>query len=330
MRRSIALPGFCLTAMVTIASFVWSTPACGQARQRNSATPGSQIAKLQEQIRSAEAAYASPQHLATLWILLADVYEDQDHDDLESAEDGFAHAIRLLRGTGAQNQDLYANALDGIATVYSATGRANTAERCLRQAVELEHAAGNSTAETGMRRDLAVALIAERKYSKAEKEVSEALHLLNAQADPNVNDEITFYLTRSRAICGMRRCREALQDIDRAETLASRKAVAESDPAEIIVIAALRGMEQFRSGAMQQGDQTIQQALHQIDTRIDIPAPFQAQLRLLLLNEYSQLLGSAHRKEEKKKVEAEIAQAKAQLPRCGDCTVSAASLGLIL
>lgn len=330
MRRSIAMPGFCLTAMVTIACFVCSAPAGGQARQRSSATAGSQIAELQEQIRTAEAAHASPQRLATLWIVLADVYEDQDHDDLESAEDGFARAIRLLHTTGAQNQDLYANALDGIATIYSATGRANAAERCLRQAVELEHAAGNSTAETGMRRDLAVAFIAEKKYSKATKVVSDALHLLDAQADPNVNDEITFYLTRSRAICGMRRCREALQDIERAEALASRKAVAESDPAEIIVIAGLRGMEQFRSGAVQQGDQTIQQALHQLDSRADIPAPFQVQLRLLLLNEYSQLLGSAHRKEEKKKVEAEIAQVKAQLPRCSGCTVSAASLGLIL
>lgn len=317
-----------MIAMATIASFVCSRAANGQASRQNSIMPSLPITELQKWIKTAEAAHASPQRLAILWIALANVYEDQDHDDLESAEDGFAHAIRLLRGTGARG--LYANALDGIATVYYATGRANTAERCLRQAVELEHAEGDSTAETSIRRDLAVALIAEKKYAKAEKEVSETLHLLDAQADPNVNDEIIFYLTRSRAICGMRRCKEALQDVDRAEALATNKIVAGSNPAEIIVIAALRGMEEFRSGAAEQGDQTIRQALHLLDSRTDIPAPLQVKLRILLLSEYSQLLGSAHRKRERKKVEAEIARAKAQLPGCNGCTVSAASLGLIL
>jgi tetratricopeptide (TPR) repeat protein len=281
-----------------------------------------QVSDLQKQIKIEEAAHASTEQQATLWIALADAYEEAA--DLESAEDAFAHAIRLLRGTAAQ--DLYTNALDGIAAIYFATGRANTAERCLRQAVELEHTAGDSTAETIMRKDLAVALIAERKYAEAEEQASEALRLLEAQADPNVGETILVYLTHSRVLCEMRRCEEALQDVDRAEALAVSKIG--PNAVDIITITAIRGMEQFRSGAVEQGEQTVQEALRLLDDRTDIPASFQIGLRVRLLGEYSQLLGSAHRKRERKKVEEEIARAKAQQPGCNGCTVSAASLGL--
>jgi tetratricopeptide (TPR) repeat protein len=177
-----------------------------------------------------------------------------------------------------------------------------------------------------MRRDLAVALIAGRKYAEAEKQASEALHLLEAQADPNVGETILVYLTRSRALCEMRRCEEALQDIDRAEALAVRQNG--TDPVDIITIAALRGMEQFRSGAVEQGERTVQQALRLVDSRTDIPAPFQRRFRVRLLEEYSQLLGSAHHNRERKYVEEEIARTKAQQQGCNGCTVSAASMGL--
>lgn len=51
-------------------------------------------------------------------------------------------------------------------------------------------------------------------------------------------------------------------------------------------------------------------------------------LRVAPLEEYAQLLGSAHRKREKMKLDDEIVRAKAQQPGCNGCTVSAASLGL--
>lgn len=323
MRRSSAKLRSCVIAMATIACSVGSTTIDGQARQQQSAMPSLQISELQKQIKTAEIAHASAPQLATLWIALAGAYEEVvDHD---SAENAFAHAIRLLRGSDAA-QGLYANALDGIATVYFATGRADTAERCLRQAVKLEQAAGDSTAEITTRRDLAVALIKERKYEEAQKQASEALHLLEAQADLNVGETILVYLTRSRATCGMRRCEEALRDVDRAEALAVSNIGA--DPIEFITIPALRGIEQFRSGALGQADRTFQQALRLLDSRVDIPAQFQIHLREALLEEYSHLLGSAHRKQEKKKVDEEIARTKAQQPGCYRCTVSAASLGL--
>jgi tetratricopeptide (TPR) repeat protein len=308
--------------MVTMACFVCPTAVNGQVRQQRSATPSLRISNLQKQIKTEDAAHASAQQLAALWIALAGTYEEIV--DLESAEDSFAHAIRLLRGTGAK--DLYGRALGGIATIYYATGRPKTAERCLRQAVELEHTAGDSTAEAIIRGDLALALIVERKYAEAEKQASEALHLLEAQSDPSVVETILVYLTRSRAICGMRRCAEALQDVDRAETLAVSKIGA--DPAAVITIAAVRAMEQFRSGAVEQGERTIQQALRVVDSRTDLPASFQIRLRVRLLEDYSQLLGSSHRKRERKSVEEEITRAQAQLPGCNGCTMSAASLGL--
>ena len=322
MGRSSSKLRSCMIAMATMVCLVCATTIDGQTRQQDLAVPPLQISELQKQIKAEGAAHASPQQLATLWIALAGSYKEVI--DLESAENAFAHAIRLLRGTGAQG--LYANALDGIATVYFATGRADMAERCLRRAIDLEHTAGDMSVEEVTRRDLAVALIKKRKYAEAEKQASEALHLLEAQADPNVGETIVVYLTRSRATCGMRRCEEALQDVDRAEALAVSNIGI--DPIDIISIPALRGIEQFRSGAVEQGDRTVQQALRLLDRRVDIPAPLQMHLRAAILEEYSQLLGSAHRKREKKKVDEEIARTKAEQPGCDRSTVSATSLGL--
>ena len=124
----------------------------------------------------------------------------------------------------------------------------------------------------------------------------------------------------------MRRCEKALQDVDRAEAIALSNSG--TDPIDVITIPALRGMEQFRSGAVETGDRTIQQALRLLDSRVDIPAPFRIHLREALLEEYSQSLDAAHRKREKKKIDEEISHTKAQLPNCNKCTASAASFGL--
>ena len=322
MRRPRAKLRHSVIELAAMACLVCATTIDGQARQRYSAVPLLQISELQKQIRAGGAAHASAQQLATLWIDLGGAYKEVV--DLESAENAFAHAIRLLRGADAQV--LYANALDGIATVYFATGRADKAERSLRRAVEHEHAAGELNAETITRRDLAAALIKEGKYAEAVKQATEVISLLQAQPDPNVGETIVVYLMRSRATCGMQRCADALLDVDRAEALAVNSIG--TDPINIITIPALRGMEQFRSGAVEQGDRTIQQALRQVDSQADLPAPFQMHLREALLEEYSQLLGSAHRGREKKKIDEEIARIKAQQPGCDRCTVSAASFGL--
>jgi tetratricopeptide (TPR) repeat protein len=322
MRRSSAKARFWVIAMAAMANVACPATIDGQTRQQVSAMSRLQVSELQKQIKTAEAAHAGAQQLATLWIALANAYKEVV--DLESAENAFAHAIRLLRVAGASG--LYADALDGISTVYFATGRADMAERCLRQAIEIEHAAGDLTAETITRRDLAAALIKERKYAEAEKQASEVLRLWEAQSHPNIREMIVVYLIRSRATCGMRRCEEALLDVDRAEALVLTNIG--TDPIDVITIPALRGMEQFRSGAVEQGDRTVQQALRLLDSRVDIPAPFRIHLREALLEEYSQLLGSAHRKQEKKKVDEEIDRTRAQQPGCNTCTVSAASVGL--
>lgn len=100
-------------AIAIIACFICSI-ANGQARQQHSVMPIAQISEFQQQIKTAETVRASAQQQAALWIALAGAFEEVvDH---ESAENAFAHAIRLARGT--DSQDLYAKALDGIATVY--------------------------------------------------------------------------------------------------------------------------------------------------------------------------------------------------------------------
>src|SRR5947209_8348510 len=126
-------------ALSAIACFVSLAALGGQVQTQNSSVLSTRIAELKKQIDSQDARHAGAERLGTLWLTLADAY--QQELDLHSAEDAFGHALGLLRATGANA--LYANALDGIATVYFATGRMDAADKCLRKALELEHTRGD-------------------------------------------------------------------------------------------------------------------------------------------------------------------------------------------
>jgi hypothetical protein len=65
---------------------------------------------LQADIRRAVQQNASSEQLGTLWLTLANRY--QDRFELEKAEDAYARAIHLLRDTASQSQ--YAESLQGI------------------------------------------------------------------------------------------------------------------------------------------------------------------------------------------------------------------------
>jgi tetratricopeptide (TPR) repeat protein len=95
--------------------------------------------------------------------------------------------------------ELYANALDGIAITYTATGRLNIAEKCLRQALKLEDTQRGSAAEAETHVNLATVLVLKHRYEEAVKELSAALRFLETQADSDVAELIVVYGARSRS-----------------------------------------------------------------------------------------------------------------------------------
>ena len=143
MDRSHARLGFLAILLMTVSFFISLPPVEGQVRLQTTEERTARISELQKQIRAAENVHANAEQLGTLWLHLAGAYQGElDH---QSAKDAFAHALGVLHTT--TEKELYANALDGIATVYTAAGRLDIAERCLRQAFKLEDSQRGSPAE---------------------------------------------------------------------------------------------------------------------------------------------------------------------------------------
>src|SRR5260370_36720063 len=161
MDRSHAGPGFLVIVLMTISFFVSLRAVEGQVRLQTTEERNARISELQKQIRTAEKVHANAEQLGTLWLYLAGVY--QGELDQQSAEDPFVHALGVLHTT--TETELYANALDGIATVYTATGRLDIAEKCLRQALKLEDIQRGSAAEAVTQLKLTSGVILKNRYA---------------------------------------------------------------------------------------------------------------------------------------------------------------------
>lgn len=95
----------------------------------------------------------------------------------------------------------------------------------------------------------------------------------------------------------------------------------------MISIAADRGSEEIRAGAVEQGAELIQYSLRLADSRTDFQASVRRNMRLGILESYAQSLRFAHRKLESNKVREEIARLRVPDSKaCYDCKISAAAL----
>jgi hypothetical protein len=133
------------------------------------------------------------------------------------------------------------------------------------------------------------------------------------------------YLIRSRAICGQGRCRSALDDLSRAHSVALNKF--QENSIEMISIWMVQGQVQMQAGLQADGEQAMNEALRLAQSRTDLPRPYFVALELAVLQAQRNSLKAAHRKQEAKQVEDQIARIEADVPAaCTGCTVSAASL----
>jgi hypothetical protein len=133
------------------------------------------------------------------------------------------------------------------------------------------------------------------------------------------------YLTRGRAICAQGRCRSALDDVSQAHSLALNRF--QENSIEMMSIWLVQGQIQMKSGLQADGEQAMNEALRLVQSRTDLPRPYFVTLQLVVLRAQRTSLKAAHRKQEVKHVEDQIARIEADAPAaCTGCTVSAASL----
>jgi tetratricopeptide (TPR) repeat protein len=276
---------------------------------------------LQANIQSAVQQNASSEQLGTLWLTLADRY--QDRFEVEKAEDAYARAIRLLRDTSSQSQ--YAESLDGMGNVYGASGRLKESRKFLTKSLDIYRSLNDEANIARLHVELGAELLAEYKYRKAETESTAALEYFESAPKPDVSDMSTAYLIRSRATCGQGRCRFALDDLSRAHSVDLNRF--QENSIEMISLWMVQGEVQMQAGLQADGDQSMNEALRLAQSRTDLPRPYFVALELAVLRAQRNSLKAAHRKQEAKQVEYQIARIEADAPAaCTGCTVSAVSL----
>jgi tetratricopeptide (TPR) repeat protein len=279
------------------------------------------IETLQANIRSAVQQNASSEQLGKLWLTLANRY--QDRFELEKAEDAYARTIHLLADTSSQHQ--YAEALDGMGNVYSASGRLREGRKCLTKSLDIYRTLNDEANIAHLHVSLGSELLAEHKYRDAEIESTAALKAFESVPKPDLSDVSMAYITRGRAICGQGGCRSALNDVSQAHSLALNRF--QDNSIEMISIWLVQGQIQMKAGLQADGEQAMNEALRLVQSRTDLPRPYFVTLQLVVLRAQRTSLKAAHRKQEAKHAEDQIARIEADAPAaCNGCTVSAPAL----
>jgi tetratricopeptide (TPR) repeat protein len=297
------------------------------ARAQTTQAWAERVESLRSQIKSAQDQHASPAQVGALWLQLANRY--QDLLQYPEAEDAFAHSLHLLKGAGTQAE--YADALDGMGSLYLATERAGEAEEFTRNALKLYETLGDQLNAAKMHEVLALEFMLQQRYRDVQAESSAGLSALQSLAKSDPGEMVAAYLTRSSALCYQRRCIEALEDANRAMAMAQAKFPSES--IEMVAASMIVGIDEWKSGSPEQGEQAVREALRIARALKNLPEPVIVSAQLAVMRQYEVLLKASHRKPEANAVEADMERLGAEQPaNCKGCTVSAAAIapGLLL
>jgi tetratricopeptide (TPR) repeat protein len=281
------------------------------------ATWSAKIADELEQIRIGEQRPFTPQQLGVMWSLLASDY--QEAMEFSRAEDAYGRSLVLLKGIPAAVRD-YAATLDNLGALYMVTGRLDEAEACRKKALAERQRLGNAL-DIALSHELGAEVsLLRRRFKEAQREAAEALRVLDANPAANKFAVVSTLLTLVYARCLQNDCSSGDKDGARAVMLASR----EFGPDSLVWGQALmaHGFAKGKMGEMQEAEKMMLQGIQTIKARLPSRDPRVAGGLL----QYRDFLAGAHRKEEAKQVEREVADLKSEHPSCNGCTVSVYAL----
>lgn len=319
--RRVCMRMFGFVLALAIVGCVMCSVVHAQAQPSQAATE--RIELLRSRIKAAQDRHAGPAEVGVLWLKLGNRYQDQL--DLASAEDAFVHALRLLQALGTQAA--YADALDGLGSVYMEMGRLSEAPACLKKSLAIYETLQDHARAAAVHDALAMIFLDEKQFREAEEESAKGLAELQWLAMPNVEELASAYLTHSYAVCYQGRCEEALKDTSRAMEIVKGKLAANS--VDVAAVWRARGLAEWKAGFPAEGERSMEEALRIVHSRTDWPTLLRVSGEVGVLRQYAALLKESNRKQEAKQVEAQIALVEGDAPHpCSDCTVNAAAVGM--
>ncbi len=258
--------------------------------------------------------------LGKLWLQMACDYADEE--DVQHSEEAYSRALRLFQRSSSQ-QD-YAYALDGLGVLYHHTGRLKEAENLLRKSLAVYEEIHSDYGVPRVHVDLATLLLHEKRFAGAEEESAKGIAGLEGQKETYPGDLIEGLVASSYAKCFQGRCEEGERDAERARVLTARYP---KDSLMAIATLLAVGFEQWRSGAEEEGDRSMREAVALIREKNDMPSAVLLDAQLKVLSEFAEYLRETHQKGRARQIEDEVAQLKGgQRPDCRNCTVSVMGL----
>jgi tetratricopeptide (TPR) repeat protein len=302
-----------LIALALRVRVVWA-----QTPEAQISSPQARIARDLEVIRIGEQQHLPPARQAALWEQLALQYEVGA--EFLKAEDAYLRALHLLK-TEPSSRAEYAFTLDNLSSLYIIYGRLDDAESARKQAIKVRQKLGNP-AETGQSEvHLADIALMRRRYNKAERLALQGLQMMESSSNPPRAGILSAFITLTFARCSRGHCGEGLMNAKQAVAFANKNFESES-AANGFALESL-GFAEWKSGALQDGERTMLQALQILRTRLSATDPRLAGV----MSQYRSYLIEAHRPAEAQEIDKQLTRITSQAGiYCQGCTVSVHSL----
>ena len=278
------------------------------------------IAANRAKIDTAASWHATDEQLGVLWRYVADGYAEEF--DMQRSEDTLMHSVKLLRTSPAQT--LYAGTLSDLASLYLVTGRLREAESCGTKALAIYEGIGDQRSAAQVRVGLAIALLHGKRFAEAEDVSAKALKSLE-EGTPDQKNLVAGLIANSYAKCFQNRWDEGLVAARQAMGVADAEFA--KDSRERIASLMAVGFEEWKTGALADGEKSMREALELVRQKKNLPSPILVDTQLSILKSYTDFLKATHQKTMAKQMENEITRLKdEQTPVCQNCTVNVMTL----
>jgi tetratricopeptide (TPR) repeat protein len=315
-QSSPPIVGFCLRALLLLLLLTMLDEvhfAHGQA------TPlSSRISREIEFLEAAQRQPLPPEKVGRVWANLGSDYEEAGEFAL--SEDAYNHALQIFRKDRALASE-YATVLDNFGSLYLMYGRIPEARRLRERALAKRRELKNPVEIARGESHIAEVLLDERRYKDAAAHAAAALRLMEAENDPDKEDEGATLVTLIYALCAQGKCSEGLVYAHQALEISAAAYEPDSVQAGYVLMAA--GFAEWKQGDAARAEDELKRGVEIFRRRME------KSNRVLIeaLRQYEGFLSARHQTVAARRVEDEVMRLeRSSSAACSNCTVSAFSL----
>ncbi len=237
--------------------------ACAQTSNSLLTYTQARIATDQELIRKAELQQLPAEKQGALWAQLAAEY--QYNTDFSRAEAAYYKSLHLLKTVPSAATE-YAATLDGLAALYLIYDRVDDAESTRKQALAVRLQVGNPCDISVSYAHLADIAVKRRQFKKAEQLGQRGIDGMQSCPSLPRQGMLSALMTLTYARCLHGHCSDGLTSAKQAVAFANQNYGADSAPAGFAL--ETLGFAEWKSGDSQDGERTMMQSIHLLQTKL--------------------------------------------------------------